>query len=124
SAALKARAEGPVTLFPLADQTASRAGVKDAMLSVLGKVTCGDRVFLHFSGFSVTGQTLLQIEQRIVSTNADDVQVNKLTSDIEDGVDDGGELPYVADALNAVTDDDHVDPKVLDQLGAVKGPPL
>ena len=90
----------------------------------LAKVSCGDRVFVHFSGYSISGELLLQIEQRIVSSRASDDKLEDLTSAIEDGTDDGGDLPAVVDALGAVTDADNVDATLLGQLQAIEQVPL
>lgn len=124
SAALKARADGPVTLFPLSGGDASRAALGKAMTDVLAAATCGDRVFVHFSGYSVSGEMLLQVEQRIVSSKLTDDKIEDLTSAVEDGTDDGGDLPAVIDALGAVTEADNLDPGLLEQLQAITQVPL
>jgi hypothetical protein len=124
SAALTARAETAPQIHALSGTSASRDGLKAAMLDVLAKATCGDRIFLHFGGFSATGADLLEIEQQVVT--------KKLTAqpDIEDTtigvVENGvvGDLPLVSDAIDEVTAADGIDQNVLAEVTDVAGYPL
>ena len=59
TAALNARTDGAAQIVALRGDAVRPEPVRQAMLDLVSRVACGDRVFLHFGGLSLTGQELL-----------------------------------------------------------------